>query len=55
MTQEEEENARSFIMGWSETSGRAQTYNRRHIKEKAQQAALALQEKYLPKKAKGAS
>ncbi len=55
MTQEEEENARSFIMGWSETSGRAQTYNSRHIKEKAQQAALALQEKYLPKKAKGAS
>lgn len=53
-TPEAEQNRRSYIMGWSETSGRAQTYNRRHIKEKAQEAALALQEKYLPKIDKGA-
>lgn len=43
----EEEKTRSYWMGWSETSGTAATYNRRHTKEKAQQAGLELQERYI--------
>lgn len=46
MSPEEEEKTRSYWMGWSETSGTARTYNRRHTKEKAQQAGLELQERY---------
>lgn len=46
MSSEEEEKTRSYWMGWSETSGTAATYNRRHTKEKAQQAGLELQERY---------
>ena len=46
MSPEEEEKTRSYWMGWSETSGTAGTYNRRHTKEKAQQAGLELQERY---------
>ena len=47
MSPEEEEKIRSYWMGWSETSGTAGTYNRRHTKEKAQQAGLELQERYV--------
>ncbi|MEW9030508.1 site-specific integrase [Salmonella enterica] len=47
MSSEEEEKIRSYWMGWSETSGTAGTYNRRHTKEKAQQAGLELQERYV--------
>lgn len=47
MSPEEEEKTRSYWMGWSETSGTAATYNRRHTKEKAQQAGLDLQERYI--------
>lgn len=43
----EEEKMRSYIMGWSPTSGTAGIYNRRHVKEKAWAAGLALQDKYL--------
>ena len=46
MSPAEEEKTRSYWMGWSETSGTAGTYNRRHTKEKAQQAGLELQERY---------
>lgn len=47
MSPEQEEKTRSYWMGWSETSGTAATYNRRHTKEKAQQAGLELQERYV--------
>lgn len=42
-TPEREEKIRSYLMGWSETSGTAATYNRRHIKEQAGKAVLELQ------------
>jgi len=41
---ETEKKTRSFLMGWSETSGTATTYTRRHIKKKAAKASLKLQE-----------
>ncbi|MFP8966469.1 site-specific integrase [Pokkaliibacter sp. CJK22405] len=47
MSAAEEERIRSYFMGWSETSGTAATYNRRHIKEKAQIAGLELQKHYI--------
>ncbi|HGS7994521.1 site-specific integrase [Pseudomonas aeruginosa] len=46
---EREEKLRSYLMGWSETSGTAATYNRRHIKEQAGKAVLELQSKHLDK------
>ncbi|WP_122847682.1 tyrosine-type recombinase/integrase [Pseudomonas viridiflava] len=46
---EREEKIRSYLMGWSETSSTAATYNRRHIKEQAGQAVLELQNKHLGK------
>lgn len=42
MTPEREEKLRSYLMGWSETSGTAATCNRRHIKEQAGKAVLEL-------------
>lgn len=44
-----EEKIRSYLMGWEETSGTAQTYNKRHTKQKAAEAVLALQNRYLKK------
>ncbi len=41
---ETEKKTRSFLMGWSETSGTAAIYTRRHIKKKAAKASLKLQE-----------
>lgn len=41
--EEQEKKARSYLMGWSETSGTAATYTRRHIRKKAQTASLQLQ------------
>ena len=38
-----EEQMRSYLMGWKETSGTAAIYNRRHIKEKAKEAILEFQ------------
>jgi integrase len=38
-----EEQERSYIMGWKPTSGTAQVYTRRHVKEKADQGLLAMQ------------
>ncbi|MDF9775408.1 tyrosine-type recombinase/integrase [Pseudomonas baetica] len=40
---EQEQRMRAYLMGWSETSDTAATYNKRHIKEKAAKAALAYQ------------
>ncbi|NWB16236.1 site-specific integrase [Pseudomonas sp. D6002] len=48
-TPEKEQKLRSYLMGWSETSGTANTYNKRHIKEAASKAAMVLQEKHLRK------
>ncbi|EPA94412.1 site-specific integrase [Pseudomonas sp. G5(2012)] len=47
LTQERESKLRSYLMGWSETSGTAQTYNKRHIKEAAGKATMSLQKKHL--------
>lgn len=49
ITPEREEKIRSYLMGWSETSGTAATYNRRHIKEQAGKSVLELQMKHLSK------
>ena len=49
VTPEREEKIRSYLMGWSETSGTAATYNHRHVKEQAGKAVLELQNKHLGK------
>ncbi|HBO1217391.1 TPA: site-specific integrase [Pseudomonas aeruginosa] len=49
MTPEREHKTRSYLMGWSETSDSASVYNRRHIKEKAQESVLDLQRRYSKK------
>ena len=41
--EEQEKKSRSYLMGWSETSGTAATYTKRHIRKKAQAASLELQ------------
>lgn len=38
-----EQKLRSYLMGWSETSGTAATYTKRHVRKKAQAASLELQ------------
>ncbi|WP_460059395.1 tyrosine-type recombinase/integrase [Pseudomonas sp. S2_A05] len=53
ITPQREEKIRSYLMGWSETSGTAATYNRRHTKELASKAVLELQYKHLDKALKG--
>lgn len=40
---EDEQKMRSYLMGWSETSGTAAIYTRRHVKEAAKTASLELQ------------
>ncbi|MDY7786537.1 site-specific integrase [Burkholderia ubonensis] len=45
MDPEKEKKTRSQIMGWSETSGTAETYTRREIERKAREASLQLQNK----------
>lgn len=47
VTTEREQQVRSYLMGWSPTSGTAATYNKRHIKEEAAKAVLGLQDRYL--------
>lgn len=47
MTPEREQKLRSYLMGWSETSNTASTYNRRHVKEAASEAMLELQNMHL--------
>lgn len=43
VSEAKEEQMRSYLMGWKETSGTAAIYNRRHIKEKAKEAVLGFQ------------
>ncbi|MHC6223734.1 tyrosine-type recombinase/integrase [Pseudomonas sp. X10] len=43
VTPEQEQKIRAYLMGWSETSDTVNTYNKRHIKEKAAKAALEYQ------------
>lgn len=43
--EETEKKTRSYLMGWSETSGTAATYTRRHVRKKAQEASLNMQER----------
>ncbi|MCA8277333.1 site-specific integrase [Burkholderia sp. AU30280] len=43
MDPEKEKKTRSHLMGWSETSGTAETYTRREIQRKAREASLQLQ------------
>ncbi len=47
-----EKKTRSYLMGWSETSGTAATYTRRHIRKKAQEASLSMQRKIFNEKVK---
>lgn len=47
VAEEIEKKTRSYLMGWSETSGSAATYTRRHIRKKAEQASLSMQEQIL--------
>lgn len=47
--EEAEKKARSYLMGWSETSGTAATYTRRHVRKKSREASLRLQEKIIGK------
>lgn len=49
VTPEKEEKVRSYLMGWSATSGTAGTYNKRHIKQQAAEVVLELQNKHLKK------
>lgn len=49
MSEEREKKVRSYLMGWSETSDTAGTYNKRHVKEEAGKAVISLQNKHLGK------
>lgn len=40
-----ERKARAYLMGWSEMSGTAAAYTRRHVREKAKRVSLELQER----------
>lgn len=44
VAEETEKKTRSYLMGWSETSGSAANYTRRHVRKKAEQASLSMQE-----------
>ena len=43
-SEESEKKLRSYLMGWSETSGTAATYTRRHTRKRAQEVSLGMQE-----------
>jgi len=45
LTEAQEEQMRSYLMGWTPTSGMASTYNRRRIREKAHDAIRAHQKR----------
>jgi integrase len=45
VAEETEKKTRSYLMGWSETSGTAAIYTRRHVRKKAQEASLEMQNK----------
>lgn len=40
-----EKKTRAYLMGWSDTSGTAATYTRRHIRKKANEVSLEMQKK----------
>jgi len=42
--EEQQEKIRSYLMGWREGSGTGATYNKRFVRKKANEAAMALQE-----------
>jgi integrase len=44
---EDEQKIRSYLMGWSPTSGTAATYTRRYVRMKAREASLDLQNKIM--------
>jgi hypothetical protein len=46
VAEREEEEFRSYSMGWAPGSGTAKTYTRRHIRKKANKASLRLQEQF---------
>lgn len=43
ISEESEKKLRSYLMGWSETSGTAATYTRRHTRIKAEEVSLSMQ------------
>ncbi|HDS2804744.1 TPA: site-specific integrase, partial [Escherichia coli] len=43
VSEERQEQLRSYLMGWRDGSGTAATYNKRFIRQKGFEAALALQ------------
>ncbi|HEY0938803.1 MAG TPA: site-specific integrase [Steroidobacter sp.] len=45
VSEETEKKMRSRLMGWSETSGTAAIYTRRHVQRKAREVSLAMQRK----------
>ncbi len=47
--EETEKKTRSYLMGWSETSGTAAVYTRRHVRKKAQEASLKMQDRMTKK------
>jgi integrase len=49
VSEETEKKMRARLMGWSETSGTAAVYTRRHTARKAKEASLALQAKFKPR------
>ena len=42
-----ETKARSYLMGWSETSNTAAIYTRRHVRLRAEEASLKLQKELM--------
>jgi integrase len=50
VSEETEKKMRAKLMGWSETSGTAAMYTRRHTARKAKEASLALQAQFKPRR-----
>lgn len=49
VSEAEEKKLRAYLMGWSEFSGMAATYTKRHVRKKANEASLELQKKLMEK------
>ena len=47
VSEEREEKQRSYLMGWSEFSGTAAKYTRRHLRNRAKGVSLELQDKLI--------
>jgi integrase len=50
VSEEKEKKMRSYLMGWSETSGTAGTYTRRHTRKRGNEVSLEIQQKMLTKR-----